>query len=161
MGAGKEKIKEEQAMNATYMWLLIAAAAFIIEILTVQLLTIWFIVGSVVAMVVAQFTDVMWIQILAFILSSAFTFIMCYPMLKKIITQKHVKTNLDAVVGKTALVVEEINNILGKGRVIESGVYWTARSVDDGVIKAGTTVRIKEISGAKLIVEVIDQQNDQ
>jgi membrane protein implicated in regulation of membrane protease activity len=55
-------------------------------------------------------------------------------------------------VGKKAVVIEEINNSIGKGRVKLSGVDWKAVSDDDSVIAKDSIVTVQEVNGSKLIV---------
>ena len=55
---------------------------------------------------------------------------------------------------ETAVVTETIDNLANKGQVQVKGQYWTARTYQDNqIIETGKTVKIKEISGVKLIVE--------
>lgn len=64
------------------------------------------------------------------------------------------KTNAEALVGKNAVVLVEINNLKGTGQAKVEGMEWSARATDDSVIiPQGTTVKIVEIQGVKLIVE--------
>ena len=49
---------------------------------------------------------------------------------------------------------ETIDNLANKDQVQVKGQYWTARTYQDNqIIETGKTVKIKEISGVKLIVE--------
>ena len=65
-----------------------------------------------------------------------------------------IKTNTEALVGKTARVIVDINNLKSQGQVVINGLEWTARSSDDTVVfKIGDAVTIVGIEGVKLIVE--------
>ena len=74
------------------------------------------------------------------------------PLVKKLLVRKRVCTNADRVIGMTAVVTEEINNSLGLGQVNVSGSIWSARSVDQSVIVAGSNVQVQAIQGVKLMV---------
>ena len=65
---------------------------------------------------------------------------------------ERVATNADAVIGKNAVVTEQIDNIHAKGAVKVDGKEWTARS-DDGniIISEGEIVTVLRIEGVKLI----------
>ncbi|RRO20491.1 NfeD family protein [Saccharopolyspora rhizosphaerae] len=74
------------------------------------------------------------------------------PALKKRMdVQRELKTNVDALVGKHA-VVESTVDAQG-GRVRIDGQLWSARALDEPqVIEAGRTVTVMEIAGATAVV---------
>ena len=75
------------------------------------------------------------------------------PLVKKYVNSRSQPTNADMVIGKEALVTEDIDNVEATGAVSVGGKVWTARS-DTGVsIKSGTVVNVLRIEGVKLIVE--------
>ena len=64
------------------------------------------------------------------------------------------------MIGKTAVVTEEIDNLAGKGQVKVLGNVWSARSVNDDMkIPVGQHVVVQKIEGVKLIVS-FDSKND-
>ena len=76
------------------------------------------------------------------------------PLAVKYLNTKTIKTNTEALVGKTARVIVDINNLKSQGQVVINGLEWTARSSDDTVVfKIGDAVTIVGIEGVKLIVE--------
>ena len=136
-----------------YIWLGIAIALMVVEMMTVGLLTIWFAIGALIAMVLAFCgADTAW-QITIFLVSSAILLVLTRPLVKKYINNKHVKTNVDAVVGMKGRVVEAINGIEGTGAVIVDGKTWSARTDNEmTVIPVDTIVTVREVSGVKLLV---------
>ena len=74
------------------------------------------------------------------------------PLAQHYVNDRKVATNADRVIGREAVVTEDIDNIQGKGRVSISGADWTARAEDDRPIPAGSTVRVLRIEGVKVIV---------
>ena len=63
------------------------------------------------------------------------------------------KTNIDRLIGQTAIVKETINNKKEQGVVRINGMDWTARAEEiDEVILKGKPVEILDIQGIKLIV---------
>ncbi|MEB3366296.1 NfeD family protein [Saccharopolyspora mangrovi] len=74
------------------------------------------------------------------------------PALKRRMgVQRELKTNVDALVGKQA-VVESTVDAQG-GRVRIDGQLWSARALDGTqVIEAGRTVTVMEIAGATAVV---------
>lgn len=136
-----------------YIWLGVLALMVVIEMLTTQLVTIWFAAGALVSFFIALAgVDKVWIQILAFVLVSAFALILTRPLVRKITKQKIVPTNADMVLGKTGIVTERVDNLTETGLVKVGGAVWTARSADGSVIEANTTVHIQEIRGVTLLV---------
>jgi membrane protein implicated in regulation of membrane protease activity len=79
--------------------------------------------------------------------------ILTRPFVKKVLKAKRISTNADQVIGKTAVVIEDIDNDLAAGRVICMGLDWSARSVDGSRIKAGKKATVERIEGVKLIVK--------
>lgn len=136
-----------------YLWLILFVAAILIEAGTSALVSIWFAAGSFAALVASAFGAPIWLQIVLFIACSILMLIFTRPMLKKLFPKKFIPTNTELSVGKSAVVIEEINNDLGTGRVRLNGVDWKAVAGNDRLIEKDTVVTVKEISGAKLIVE--------
>lgn len=139
-------------MFTSIMWAAFFVVFVIVEISTFELVSIWLAVGSLGAMFMSIFDLPLWSQLLVFVVASALLIIATRPISKKLL--KEVKpTNSELDIGKTATVIEAINNKTGKGRVNLSGVHWAARTVDNEIIPEGTIVVVKGIDGAKLIVD--------
>ena len=75
------------------------------------------------------------------------------PFFKKYVDPHKVKTNVDALIGKQAIVIEPINNLAAVGAIRLDGVIWSARSAENTLIPAGTVVIIQAIEGVKAIVK--------
>lgn len=136
-----------------YIWLGILVLMVIVELLTTQLVTIWFAVGALVSFFLALFgVEQIWIQILAFLLVSAVALAVTRPLVRKTLKRKTEPTNADMVIGKTAIVTEKIDNIAGTGLVKVGGAVWSARTADQSVIEAAQEVEVQEIQGVKLMV---------
>lgn len=120
-----------------------------IELTTVNLVTIWFVVSGIIALVTSFFTDNTLIQFGVFVILGVILLITTRPIIKKILKQK-VATNYDRVIGKQGVVTEKItkNNY---GEVKVDGKRWTAFANE--TIEKGSVVKILEIEGVKLKVE--------
>lgn len=59
------------------------------------------------------------------------------------------------MVGQTAVVTEDIDNLAAHGRVEVLGNDWAARSTENVRIQKGTKVQVVRIEGVKLIVTPI------
>ena len=136
-----------------YVWLALAVAFIVIEAATVNLVSIWFIGGSVAGLVCAILGAGTLLQVTVFILVSALMLALLRPVLKKYLHIKPTKTNADRLLGQEALVTEDVDNLRETGAIRINGVLWTAKSLDDTVVPTGTRVIIRRIEGAKVYVE--------
>ena len=137
-----------------FVWLVIAVVLGIFEAATVALVSIWFAIGAVAAMVPAYFNAPFWVQILVFILVSALCFVFTRPFFKKIIRVNKQPTNVDRLVGQEGVATDDIENIECRGKVFISGLTWSARSETGELIPQGAVVTVKKIEGATLVVEL-------
>ena len=136
------------------IWLALTAVLLIIEIVTLGLTTIWFAAGALFAFFAALLGMNQGIQIGVFVVVSVVLLFFTRPLAVKYLNTKTIKTNTEALVGKTARVIVDINNLKSEGQVVINGLEWTARSSDDTVVfKIGDAVTIVGIEGVKLIVE--------
>ena len=138
-----------------YIWIGIAVLMGIIEASTVQMVSIWFVLGSLAASVSCIFTDNIYIQISVFLIVSFASLIATRPFVKKLTKFGKIKTNLDSTVGKTAVVTSDIDNRKSQGAVSVGRKIWTARSADGKLIPKDSNVKVVSIEGVKLIVEII------
>ncbi len=130
-------------------WLYLTIILLVIEMITFNLITIWFASGAVAAMFTSLFTDNVNIQITVFLAVSTLTLMVIRPIVSKYLRVKVIKTNLDSVVGKIGIVTKGIEDT-EHGEVKVLGKYWTAKA--DTKIKEGSKVEILAIDGVKLIV---------
>lgn len=135
------------------IWLIIFAILLIVEIVTMGLTTIWFAGGAVLACICAALKLPIWIQIAVFIVGSGALLYFTRPIAIKFFNRSRTRTNVESMIGKTAVVISEIDNIQGIGQVKVDGMDWSARSVDGEPIEAGKIVVVKNVQGVKLYVK--------
>ena len=141
-------------MEPVYFWLVLMIVFIIFELSTMGLFTIWFALGSLVALAIAAVGGPMWLQILVFVAVSVLSFFGVRNLALGFFNKNRERTNADSLIGRKGIVTEQISNIHATGQVTVAGQEWTARAVNDGEIyEAGTMVVIRSISGVKLIVE--------
>ena len=141
-------------MNMTWIWLSAAVILLIVEGIAPGLVSVWFALGALAAMVSAICNAPLWLQAVWFVLVSAVTLVLTRPLVKKYVNSRVQPTNADALIGKDGVVVDAIDNIAGAGSVKISGQMWTARSSEENIpIASGKIVTAKAIQGVKLIVE--------
>lgn len=137
-----------------YVWIAVLVASIGIETATSDFVSIWFFPAALVSLVLSLFDVPVWAQILCFCVVGLALVIATRPLCKKLLRGKEAKTNVDALIGKTCIVTEEICNIKEEGEVRVGGLCWSARSEDaNRTISVGETVEIVEIRGVKLIVK--------
>ncbi len=137
-----------------WVWIAVIVIAIVVEVISAQLLSIWFAVGGAAALAASFFTDNIAIQVFLFFAVSIAALAIIYPLAKKSLKTDYVKTNADRYVGKLAVVTEEISNIDAKGQVKVDNQIWSARSKNGDTISEGTLVHVLKIEGVKLIVSV-------
>lgn len=131
-------------------WVILFVLALVVEGLTMQLVSIWFAVGSAAALIVSFFTDSFIIQATVFVLVSLVLFLATRPLVRKLNHTPRVHTNADSVIGMEGIVKEEINTLAGTGRVYVNGLYWAAKA--DQIIPAGDKIVVLSVQGVTLSV---------
>jgi membrane protein implicated in regulation of membrane protease activity len=136
-----------------WVWLAVVVLAIVCEGMTTALVSIWFVPGALIGMIFAALGVEIWIQVLIFIVLSVSLIVVFQRFFKGVLNANDKKkaTNLDLVIGKTAVVVEKIDNVAGEGCVKIDGKYWSARTDDGVVVEDGEIVEIVAVSGVKLI----------
>ena len=125
------------------------------EAITIGLTFVWFAVGALGALIVAVLGGALWLQVVIFLALSGVTLALARPVFARFLKTSHAATNADRVIGQTAVVTEQIDNLSGTGQVNVAGQIWSARSAHDVVIPRETEVRVLKISGVKVLVEAI------
>ena len=135
-------------------WVVSLVVFLIVEAVTAGLVSIWFVFGSLVALICAALGAAVWLQIFWFVIVSVATLVLTRPLVKRYVDSRSVATNADRSIGRAAVVTEHIDNLAATGAVKLDGVVWTARSTDDAVAsETGEHVPVRAIEGVKLIVE--------
>lgn len=136
-------------MELWTFWLVMVIFLSFVEAMTVNLVSIWFIVSGLIALVMSFFEiDFIW-QFGVFVVLGILLMITTKPILKKWIKPKDVKTNINRVIGMTGVVTEEIKkNVVGEVKV--DGKKWSAISTKK--ILVGEEIIVDSIDGVKLSV---------
>lgn len=136
------------------IWLLILVALVIVELISMGLTTIWFAGGALVAALASLAGLPVWVQIVVFLAVSLLLLFFTRPIAVKYFNKERVKTNAESLVGRQAIVVSEIDNLKGIGRVTVGGQEWSARTKEDAAgLPVGAVADVVAIHGVKLIVE--------
>ena len=134
------------------VWAVLSAVFLGAEALTLGIVSIWFALGALSALVAEALGAAAWLQVVLFAVVSAAALALTRPLVKKYINGRTQATNADRAVGMEAIVQERIDNLAGAGTVRVDGKLWSARSAGGEYIPSGATVRVERIEGVKLIV---------
>ena len=146
---------------AAYLWLALMIGFVVAEAACpFHLVSVWFAVGSLVALVAAALDAQMWLQITLFAVVSVGLLVATLPLVKKFVIPKQAKTNVDSVIGSRGYVTEAIDNLSASGQVKLGGMYWTARSEDGHPIPAGALVQVERIEGVKAFVKAVKVEEE-
>ena len=148
-------------MIEIYVWLAVLVFSIVAEAASSALIAIWFAPSALVCIALAYFGVPLGAQITVFILLSAVLMLLFYKKLKDNIANKTEKTNLDALIGATGVVEEDISP-LAVGRVKVGGISWSAYCREgQRTVKRGEYVRIDEINGVKLLCSPVETPKEQ
>lgn len=130
-------------------WLILVIVLTIVELATVNLLSIWFVISGIVAMILSFFIDDVAIVSTVFAVLGILLLFTTRPLLKKYLPTQRARTNADRIIGMHGVVTEEIKkNVVGEVKV--DGKKWSA--ISDTKLPVGTDVIIDAIDGVKVIV---------
>lgn len=137
------------------IWLIAAGIFFVGEIFTAGFLIFWLGFGALLAMVVSFFTSNIIIQMAVFVISSGIFILATKPLINKFVKKDVVPTNVYSIIGKPAIVIEDINWETGTGQIKVEGEVWSAKTNDSVIIPKGSEVEIESIDGVKAFVKPI------
>lgn len=136
--------------NASLFWLIVAVLFMIMEAATAALLTIWFVGGALIAMLIAMVGLGFGFQIAGFIIVSALLMMLVRPYIRRTRSQT-TKTNADSLVGKRGIVTQESTEFTtGQGKV--GGQIWTITHLNKKPMAMDERFVVIGIDGVKLIV---------
>ena len=145
-------------MSMPVVWLIAMVALLIIEAVVPGLISIWFALGALAALLSALLHAPLWLQIVWFLVVSIAALVLTRPLAIKYVNSRTQPTNADVLIGKECVVTEEIDDVLGTGAVTVSGKVWTARTGQEGLrLEKGAKARVLRIEGVKLIVKPAEE----
>lgn len=136
------------------VWLAVTVIAGIFEGLTAGLISLWFVIGGVAALIASMLGASVAVQSVIFVLFSIISMAALRPLIKKNLQSgmDDGRTNVDRLIGKVCLVTQEIDYLRNTGEIMIDGQRWSAKTEDREIVKVGVKVEIKGIDGVKLIV---------
>ena len=136
------------------IWTAILIIAVVFEMMTPQLVSIWFAAGAVIALVLSAFGLPIWVQVLVFAVSSLTLLLIIKPIINKKAKQdsEGVTVAAESLVGEEAVVTKDILAD-GVGEIKERYEHYSAVSLDNEPIMQGEKVVIVELRGNKVVVK--------
>lgn len=139
-------------MIPALIWLALLVLFLVVEAATVGLVSLWFAVGALGALIAALLGGGVWLQTAVFLVLSVAALAAMRPLLRRYVEPRRVATNADRILDAEGVVIQTIDNRAAVGQIRVGGAVWTARSDSDTPIEKDATVRVLRIEGVKAIV---------
>jgi membrane protein implicated in regulation of membrane protease activity len=143
-------------VHPRWIWVALVIIFAVIEGLTLGLTTIWFALAALVLVFLSFLPIPLPYQILIFLAISAVLLIFTRPIALKKLKIGKVKTNVDSLIGKHALVMKQITEF-DRGEIKVNGQIWSAR-LEEGTVSPlieGTICEVVRIEGVQAVVCLI------
>ena len=134
------------------LWVVLAAALAIGEVLTLGFLLGLIALAAVLAGVVAALGAGVVVQLVVFIAASIASIALIRPIAQRHLrTPARLRTGTAALVGAKGVVTERVDDLSGQVKI--GGEVWSARAFLDGqVLEPGARVEVAKIEGATALV---------
>lgn len=142
------------------IWIIILIVALFLEAITTALVSIWFALGAVGAMIASVLECSETVQLIVFVVVTAISLIFTKSIIKKLTADGYTPTNGELDIGAMAVVIQDIDSSKFAGRIRLNGVDWPAVDVNNGIIKVGQMVVIKRRECNIMYVSVPSEENE-
>ena len=140
----------------TLFWGVLMAIFLVVEAACpFHLVSVWFAVGALAAVIVSLLGGALWLQALVFLVVSVALLVSLWPFVKKVLNPRHTPTNIDSVIGAEGYITAAVDNLAATGQVKLGGMEWTARSTTGEPLPEGTLVKVDRIEGVKAFVSAV------
>ena len=139
--------------SMTAVWVVLMIVFLVVEGIVPGLVSIWFALGALAALISSMLGAQLWLQAVWFIVVSVLALIATRPLAKKYVNSRVQATNADMLIGQECVVKEAVNQLAETGAVAIGGKIWTARTDSvDTILEEGSIAVVERIEGVKLIV---------
>lgn len=141
-----------------WIWLFVFVVMFLIEAFTMELVSIWFGIASIVSLCISGISP-WWGQLIVFVVVSLVSLILTRPIIKKLLNSREIrKTNSDEFIGQRVKVIKDVDKFDG-GEVKINGIIYTAILKEDSTttIKKDSVVEVVAIKGNRLVIKEIKE----
>lgn len=137
-------------MSPSLLWMIAGLALLILELFTTTFFLMWIAAAALLTALLSLLVPLVWLQWIVFTAVSVLLLIFTKPLARRLHTRATAPSNVDALLGQEAVVLETINEAANSGRVRVRSDEWRARG--SGIIPQGETVIITGVAGATLLV---------
>lgn len=142
------------------IWVFVLIVTILLEFESPQLITIWFTVGSIVALIMAAFNVHYLIQIGAFVVVSVILLIATRPLSRRFMAREMIKTNADSLIGQQGTITKAVS-LDQRGEVRVNTRIWVCFVTKNITLTEGTKVVVLDIEGNKLLVEPLEENKNE
>ena len=134
-----------------WIWLAVTVIAIVVELVTPELVSLWFAIGGIVGIVFSFIPGLPWWgEVIIFALVSMVLLLSLRPVLKKYFKQKRIATNTDRVIGKEVRMLTQADfDNLGSAKI--GAIVWSVKSENETSLLENEIVQIVAVDGNKLI----------
>lgn len=144
-------------MSAWQIWTLLGVLLLVAEMFTPGFWLACLAIGAFAAGLVGLLPGVgATVEVIVGSVTSLASMVGLRPMLMRrfrIGSATELRTNVEALLGKTGVVTERIEGGTRQGRLVVEGENWRGASVDKGILEPGTRVMVVQVDGTTLLVE--------
>ena len=134
-----------------WLWIIIFATTIIIELLSVDLICIWFSIGALSAFILDALDIGLGWQVIVFLVLSCALLFTVGKWARESLKSKNA-TNVDSLIGQEIIILKETSKKnAGEGKI--NGIIWSTICINDETIEEGNEAIIVEINGNKLYVK--------
>ena len=147
-------------LDMMWLWVVIFAFFAIFEFLTPgNLITIWFAIGALGALLVQQLGLSFVVQLIVFLVVSLGTLLLVRPMTTNLMRGDTVATNADRMIGLQFRLENDLDPKTWYQQTINANV-WSIVSAQQEFILAGTWVEVISLDGVKLVVRELKEREN-
>lgn len=139
-----------------WIWLSVTVIAIVVEIITPELVSLWFAIGGIVGIAFSFIPGLPWWgEIIIFAVLSMILLLSLRPVLSKYLKRKSLATNVDRLIGQDIRMITQADfDNLGTAKI--GDVVWSVKSENQSSLLADEIVRIVAVDGNKLIARHIE-----
>lgn len=141
-----------------WIWMAMATILLVAEIFTAGFFLLWFSIGAAAAGILDMLGVGRPAQLIVFILASGILFVFGRRFAERVTDNQPPGIGADRFVEKDGVVVEEIDNHTGKGRIVVDSDEWRALSESGEIIEKDTIVKVVRIDGTKTVVKPLEEE---
>lgn len=131
-----------------YIWFGIVALLSLIEIITVDLVAVWFIISGIIVILISAYIESFLIQFAIFILAGIIPLVFLRPYIKRYLMRIKIKNNMKFLIGKIGVVTKEVNEVEGEMKIDNN--LWPVVALKR--IKVGSKAKIDSIENLTIFI---------